>query len=189
MATILVLLIWNFPGCKPSTVEQPKAIVIDSSVIKERDAYKDSLAIYKTKIDNSKVEKDETEKLLKKADVQLKGLIVKYNQAVIAANVPQIRETCDSIVLENLNLFEINAQYQNDMNQLIDYYELALKASDSAAIKSNYLLIASNKSLIQTTNDYNDLAKVYNKKTKRQSDFNKVLAGAVLVLGGIVLVK
>ena len=173
-------------------VEKVIVTVPDKSVIKERDAYRDTVEYYRAEIEKSKVEKQSTEKLLKKADVQLKGLIVKYNQAVKEANVPVIRETCDSLVSENTQLFEQIATYQNDMNELIDYYELALKASDSAAIKSNFLLssvTASNRVLVA---DYNSLVKSSNKnlaKAKRNRGLNRVLAGALVVVSGILIVK
>lgn len=193
LAVLIFLLIIIFGKCNTDKkVDTIVRIVPDKNVIKERDAYRDTVDMYRKQIDNSKKDKAESGKLLKKADVQLKGLIVKYNQAVESANVPAIRETCDSIVLENTQLFEMIGQYQTDMNELSDYYELALKASDSAAIKSNYLLMAANKSNAKLTTDYNDLAKVYNKevgKAKRNRGLNRVLAGAAIVLGGIVLIK
>jgi len=193
ISVIIFLLIIIFGKCNTAKkVEKIPVPIPDKTAIKERDAYRDTVEYYRKQIELSKKDKSESDKLLRKADVQLKGLIAKYNQAVQDANVPQIRETCDSIVLENTQLFEQIGQYQNDMNELVDYYELALKASDSAAIKSNYLLMAANKSNAKLTNDYNDLAKVYNKevrKSKRNRGLNRVLAAAVLVAGGIAVMK
>lgn len=193
IAFFIILCFIIFGRCNnDKPVEKITVVVPDKNVIKERDAYRDTVDMYRKQIEQAKLEKHGTEKLLKRADTELKSLIVRYNKAVIDQNVPVVRETCDSIVLENMNLLEVNNQFQHDMNELIDYYELALKASDSAAIKSNYLLMAANKSNAKLTTDYNDLAKVYNKearKTKRNRGLNRVLAGAVVVLGGLVLVK
>jgi len=134
IAVIIFLLIVIFGKCN---TDQPVKVVQlqvpDKALIKAVDAYRDTVELYRKQIEQSKLEKQGTEKLLKKADVNLKGLIAKYNKAVQDANVPAIRETCDSLVLENTQLFEQIGQYQTDMNELVDYYELALKASDSAS--------------------------------------------------------
>jgi len=193
IAVIIFLLIIIFGKC--NTDQPVKAVqlpVPDKALIKAVDAYRDTVELYRKQIEQSKLEKQGTEKLLKKADTNLKGLIAKYNKAVEDANVPAIRETCDSLVLENEQLFEQIGQYQTDMNELVDYYELALKASDSAAIKSNYLLIRANASVQQITADYNDLTKVYNKelkRSKRNKGLNRVLAASLLVVSGILIVK
>jgi len=193
IAVIIFLLIIIFGKCN---TDQPVKVVQlpvpDKALIKAVDAYRDTVELYRKQIEQSKLEKQGTEKLLKKADTNLKGLIAKYNKAVQDANVPAIRETCDSLVLENTQLFEQIGQYQTDMNELVDYYELALKASDSAAIKSNYLLIRANASAQQITADYNDLTKVYNKelkRSKRNKGLNRVLAFGLLVAGGIAVIK
>lgn len=193
VAFFFLMAIIIFGKCnKDKPVEKIIVPVPDKAVVKERDAYRDTVEYYRSQIATSKKEKESTDKLLNNANKQLKGLISKYNEAVLAQNVPEIRVTCDSIVLENTQLFEQIGQYQTDMNELVDYYELALKASDSAAIKSNYLLIRANAAAQQVTADYNALVKSNNKnlkKAKRNKGLNRVLAGALVVVSGILIVK
>lgn len=193
LAILIFLLIIIFGKCNTDRpIKTVEVIMPDKTAIKERDAYRDTVEYYRSQIATSKKEKESTDRLLNNANKQLKGLISKYNEAVLAQNVPEIRVTCDSIVLENTQLFEQIGQYQTDMNELVDYYELALKASDSAAIKSNYLLIRANAAAQQVTADYNALVKSNNKnlkKAKRNKGLNRVLAGALVVVSGILIVK
>lgn len=193
VAFFFILCIIIFGKCNSDQpVEKIIVPVPDKSVIKERDAYRDTVEYYRALIATSRKEKESSDQLLKKADRELKGLIAKYNQAVLSANVPEIRVTCDSIVQENSQLLEAVGQYQTDMNQLVDYYELALQASDSAAIKSNYLVMAYGKQLDVMTGQYNNLVKSNNKnlkKAKRNKGLNRVLAGALVVVGSILIVK
>lgn len=193
IAIFIFLLFIIFGKCNTNKPVTEKIIYKpDQSVVKERDAYRDTVELYRDQIEQAKAEKQSSEKLMQRANKELGTLIVKYNKAVDAANVPVIRETCDSIVAENQNQLAMIGQYQTDMNDLIDYYDLALKAADSAAIKSNYLLISANAASQQVTADYNALVKSNNKnlrKAKRNKGLNRVLAGALVVVSGILIVK
>lgn len=193
VAFFFLMAIIIFGKCnKDKPVEKIIVPVPDKAVVKERDAYRDTVEYYRSQIATSKKEKESTDRLLINANKQLKGLISKYNEATRVQDVPQIILSCDSIVEQNTSLMEINGLYQSDMNQLIDYYDLALKASDSSSLYQTRLATTLNANLQTNIADYNELAKVYNKqvkKTKRNRGLNRVLAGALLVTSGILIVK
>lgn len=193
VAFFFALCIIIFGKCNTDQPVEPKIVYkSDPGTLKMIDKYKDSTNYYRSQIVSAKEDKKETDKLLINANKQLKGLISKYNEAKAAQNVTVQLENCDSIVEQNTSLMEINGVYQSDMNQLIDYYDLALKASDSSALYQTRLATTLNANLQANIADYNELVKTSNKnlkKAKRNKGLNRVLAGALVVVSGILIVK
>lgn len=191
LAAFLLLLIIFQPCNKPAKV-LPVKIKTDPEFVSglaRKDKEIDSL---KKEIKVLQGEKVSTDQLIKKANYQLSGLIVKYNQALTDKDTIEVVTTCSQLVEENYNLLNTVSDYQNNFDEYVTVSDQALRASDSAALYHTRLSTALNAKYQVAVADYNDLSKMYNKqikKTTRQKNLNRGLAIALGVVGGILILK
>lgn len=130
--------------------------------------------------------------LIDKADTEITRLIKVHRNFKAVKDTVEVVKVCDSLIDANEFLMvEIN-QYQKDMNSLIEMYDAALQASDSAAIKQTQLNSDLRIALDIANTKNAGLVKDYNrelKKKKRERTVNRVLAAAVMVTGGALLLS
>lgn len=182
-----------FQKCDRTPNKEVETVYIDNPQTKREAQYwRDSAINLMQTIGKLKQDKKESDKVLDRANTEMKKLIVNYRQAKADKDTVLVIANCDSIVNENQHLTDLVSDYQLNMDELVMQYDAAVQAADSAAIKQTQLaseLRAANKDL---TGKYNGLVSDYNKlnrKAKNRKGLNRMLAGAAIVLGGIVLLK
>src|SRR6478609_3126629 len=182
----LVLMSMIFRECnREPKVEYRTMPVVDSS---ELERWQDSAVMYRNRLDTIRKERFKGEQELEKAKRDTKSWIDKYRSARGQKDTVYALSTCDSLTSENESLYYQISEYQKMNDETIGYYELALKASDSAALKQTLFANQWRDVATKATNDFNALGKDYNKllrKHKRERTVNRILAAAVVVTGGI----
>lgn len=191
---VIILLSVLFRGCDTTPpVESLPTPTANQVTIDSASYWKQETAKARATIDSLMVEKVESDLVLRKADKELSALVVKYNTLRKAPGpCDTILPVCDDLAAANVELRGLVTEYQSNMDELLMSYDRALAASDSAAIKQTQLAEQWRSTATASVVQYNDLAKQFNrqtKKNKRERTLSRVLAGVVLVLGGVIALK
>lgn len=150
-------------------------------------------------IDSLKREKVAGEKLMARADKELKKFIARAEQAKASADTSGQLAALDSLKEAVIGATDLVGFYQSNMDALIEamngeaklyQQEIAAQKAEKEAWKVEALdQKAKNVTL---TTDYNDLAKKHNKLVKRhkgERSLSRALAAFALFLGGALIIK
>lgn len=141
-------------------------------------------------IKNLLTEKSQTERLMKRADKELKKFIAKSNQAKSNGDVSAELDACDSLKHAVVEARGLVINYQNGMNELIEAWSRDNSyCQQQIDIEKNKVeVLEADKSsleieLLSVTGKYNQLANDYNKqvkKKKRERTLSRVLSMILL---------
>lgn len=195
LAVVFVtLFVFVFRSCDktPPISHKPVTVSEQPRLEKEVKQWKDSSNYWKGQAAILREEVRTSDILIDKADTEISRLIKVHRNFKAVRDTVEIVKVCDSLIDANEFLMvEIN-QYQQDMNALIEMYDTALQASDSAAIKQTQLNSDLRIALDIANTKNAGLVKDYNKelkKKKRERTVSRVLAAAVMVTGGALLLS
>ena len=190
----IALFVLCFRSCDktPPAKFTPTVVNNEAKIQKEADMWKDSSKYWRGKVRELEADRQDTKRVLAKADKEITRLIDLHRNFKRDNDTPMIIQNCDSLV-EVIEWQQLVIKEQEiNIDELVGYYDQALAASDSSALKQTQLasdlriaLATANTKAAELTKDYNRELK----KKKRERTLNRVLAGAVMVTGGLLLVK
>lgn len=203
LIAIGLFLVWLvFRGCGPDNKHKENKSEVDSIRTSAQARHRhDSLVIvqYKDAITLLNKDKGVLKEKVQALETQLNKSSGKANKIayeVVKAKI--IHDTvnyiagCDSLVTAVADLTNILDNYQYEMGEMVNNYEAQLTYKDSVISIQTVGRAELMKSFNEVTYKYDVLYVDYSKvikKGKRERLLTRVLAGATLVLGGIVLAR
>jgi hypothetical protein len=203
LAAVALFLTWAvFRGCGEGNVHRSNKSQVDSakqatntrykrdsSLVKE---YQTAISVLENDKRNLKVKVAALETQLNASGKQANKIAYKVVQAKVERDTIRYVANCDSLVTAVADLTNILDHYQEEIRQTVNNYEatnlykdsiISIQGAGLVSLKASHDFVSGKYDLL-----YRDYGKLV-KRNKRERTLTRILAGATLVLGGIVLSK